>query len=60
MANVKIEQEINQIKDPATRQAVYRIVSAVVDDLETITNKLDADDGVTDTDYNAGMTLEKG
>ena len=59
MAKTKIEQHINQIKDPATKQALQALFAAVVDEFDALTAKLDADVGVTDTNYNASMNIER-
>lgn len=53
-----IEQHINQVKDPATRQAVQKLFEAMVSEFKSLTAKLDADTGVADTDYNASINIK--
>lgn len=48
-----IKQRVNALPDLGTRQEMQAALAAIVDALQAIAAKLDADAGVTDTNYAA-------
>lgn len=55
MAIESVVQRTNRLADGIDRQELQLLLAAVVDALQAITSKLDADGGVTDTDYRATL-----
>lgn len=53
MAIESIKQRVNALPDLGTRQEMQAALAAIVDALQAIAAKLDADATVTDTDYAA-------
>jgi hypothetical protein len=48
-----VRQRVNAIAAPGDRQELAALLAAVVDALQAVAAKLDADGGVTDTNYAA-------
>jgi hypothetical protein len=48
-----VKQRVNALSAPGDRQELTALLSAVVDALQAVAVKLDADAGVTDTNYAA-------
>ncbi|NBX98317.1 MAG: hypothetical protein EB121_01010 [Alphaproteobacteria bacterium] len=48
-----VKQRVNALDAPADRQELAALLGAVVDALQAVAAKLDADAGVTDTNYAA-------
>lgn len=48
-----VKQRVNALAGPGDRQEMVALLTAVVDALQAIAVKLDADGGVTDTNYAA-------
>ena len=48
-----VRQRVNAIAAPGDRQELAALLAAVVDALQAVAAKLDADAGVTDTNYAA-------
>jgi len=55
MAVESVTQRVNRLADGTDRQELYFLLAAIVNSLQAITAKLDADTGVTDTDYAATL-----
>lgn len=55
MAIESVKQRVNALPDPASRQEMTALLASLVDALQAITAKLDADTGVTDTNYAATL-----
>lgn len=53
MAIESIKQRVNALPDLGTRQEMQAALAAIVDALQAMAAKLDADAGVTDTNYAA-------
>jgi len=53
MATEKIIQRINQLPVASERQELLAVLNAMIDGIRVVTAKLDADAGVTDTNYTA-------
>jgi len=53
MAVESVTQRVNRLADGIDRQELYFLLAAIVNALQAITAKLDADSGVADTDYAA-------
>lgn len=51
MAIESVKQRVNALAAPGDRQELAILLAAVVDALQAVAAKLDADGGVTDTDY---------
>lgn len=54
MESIKIR--VNALSDPADKQELSAALSAIVDALQAVAAKLDADAGVTDTNYAATVS----
>lgn len=48
-----VSQRVNRLADGGDRQELYFLLVAIVDALQALAAKLDADAGVTDTNYAA-------
>lgn len=48
-----VRQRVNALAGPGDRQELAALLAAVVDALQAVAAKLDADGGVTDTNYAA-------
>jgi hypothetical protein len=48
-----VKQRVNALAGPGDRQELAILLAAVVDALQAVAAKLDADGGVTDTNYAA-------
>ena len=55
MAVESVTQRVNRLADGTDRQELYFLLAAIVNSLQAITAKLDADTGVADTDYAATL-----
>lgn len=55
MAIESVIQHTNRLADGTDRQEMQILLTAIVDALQAITTKLDADAGVTDTNYRATL-----
>ena len=55
MAVESVTQRVNRLADGIDRQELYFLLAAIVNALQAITAKLDADSGVGDTDYAATL-----
>ena len=55
MAVESVTQRVNRLADGIDRQELYFLLAAIVNSLQAITAKLDADSGVADTDYAATL-----
>lgn len=55
MAAQSVTQRVNRLADGIDRQELYFLLAAIVDALQALTAKLDADAGVTDTNYAATL-----
>lgn len=55
MAVESVTQRVNRLADGGDRQELYFLLAAIVNALQAITAKLDADAGVTDTNYAATL-----
>ena len=53
MAIESVKQRVNALAAPGDRQEMTALLAAVVDALQAVAAKLDADAGVTDTNYAA-------
>lgn len=53
MALEKISERVNRLPDGASAQELRILLEALLDGVRAITLKLDADAGVTDTNYTA-------
>jgi hypothetical protein len=53
MAIESVKQRVNALAAPGDRQELTALLAAVVDALQAVAAKLDADGGVTDTNYAA-------
>lgn len=53
MASESVKQRTNRLADGTDRQELYFLLTGIVDALQAIAAKLDADAGVTDTNYAA-------
>lgn len=57
MAIESVAQRVNRLADGIDRQELGLLLTAIVDALQAVGAKLDADGGVTDTDYAATVGL---
>lgn len=48
-----VTQRVNRLADGTDRQELYFLLAAIVDAVQALAAKLDADAGVTDTNYAA-------
>lgn len=55
MAVESVTQRVNRLADGIDRQELYFLLAAIVNALQAVTAKLDADSGVADTDYAATL-----
>lgn len=53
MASESVAQRVNRLADGTDRQELQMLLGAIVDALQAVAAKLDADTGVTDTNYAA-------
>lgn len=53
MSIESVKQRVNALAAPGDRQELDAVLSAIVDALQAVAAKLDADAGVTDTNYAA-------
>lgn len=55
MAIESVTQRVNRLADGQDREQLQMLLGAIVDALQALTTKLDADAGVTDTNYRAQL-----
>lgn len=55
MAVESVSQRVNRLADGVDRQELYMLLTAIVNALQALTAKLDADSGVNSTDYAATL-----
>jgi hypothetical protein len=48
-----VRQRVSKLAGPGDRQELNELLAAIVDALQAVATKLDADTGVTDTNYAA-------
>lgn len=53
MPSESVAQRVNRLADGVDRQELGKLLTAIVDALQAVGAKLDADTGVTDTNYAA-------